>query len=443
MAEARVRSATIWIRVLAACTVTAGFASLGLPAGQSDPVTLSVTDQVNRWVTDLANRSFAVRQTATRRLMTTGSQAVRGVAASVDSDDPEVALRSKIILTRIAQTDVSSVGFFLEAEHTGSPRLVRIVGKILQLPALQRESRLFRRRLTEQSEAELVLARRDVILGRSDSAWRRVRQLQSLDKRYGLFGQPNPVLAVIACLEVESADANFKANGIRNRAEKVQALLQQARIDLADGAIEESRRFATVANRLGSSPAQTAAPRLLLVEIESITLLQKARKDFAAGRLAAAREKVRQARETDRRYGLFTQAVHPETRAMFILFRASDPDGDLRVLNQKPTKVAARLLKSARADLDSKRFREARHKAASAHALGVDDRAKFFVKDIDDILNNSVQRRDVAERLLQIALEFTNEGDRAQATNWLAHVVRVYPTTEAAVKASQLLKSMP
>jgi TolA-binding protein len=75
--------------------------------------------------------------------------------------------------------------------------------------------------------------------------------------------------------------------------------------------------------------------------------------------------------------------------------------------------------------------------------LGVDDRAKFFVKDIDDILNNSVQRRDVAERLLQIALEFTNEGDRAQATNWLAHVVRVYPTTEAAVKASQLLESMP
>jgi hypothetical protein len=71
----------------------------------------------------------------------------------------------------------------LEAEHTGSPRLVRIVGKILQLPALQRESRLFRMRLTEQSEAELVLARRDVILGRSDSAWHRVRQLQSLDKR--------------------------------------------------------------------------------------------------------------------------------------------------------------------------------------------------------------------------------------------------------------------
>jgi hypothetical protein len=146
---------------------------------------------------------------------------------------------------------------------------------------------------------------------------------------------------VIACLEVESADANFKASGIHNRAEKVQTLLQQARLDLDDGSFEESRRFATVANRLGSSPAQTAAPRLLLVEIESITLLQEARKDFAAGRLAAAKKKVSQARETDRRYGLFTQAVHPETRAMFILFRANDSGGDLRMLNQKPTEVAA------------------------------------------------------------------------------------------------------
>ena len=65
------------------------------------------------------------------------------------------------------------------------------------------------------------------------------------------------------------------------------------------------------------------------------------------------------------------------------------------------------------------------------------------MKDINDILNNSVKRQVVAQRLLEIGQEFTNEDDLAQARNWLAHVVRVYPTTEASTKAGQLLKALP
>jgi hypothetical protein len=335
------------------------------------------------------------------------------------------------------------VEVLLEVEHTGRPRVAHIVRRILELPAVQQQYKLFMKKIKEQSEAELSRARRDLMLGQSVSAWRRVRQLQSLDKRYGLFGQPNPILAVIACLEVESPDASVRANGIQNRAEKVRALLQQARSDLVEGRIEESRRFATVADRIGNSTARNSDPRRLLTEIGTITLLQSARADFAAGRLEAAREKVLDAQETDRQYGLFAQAVNPETRALFILFRASDPEGDMRALNAKPQEVATALLQLARANVKSKQFHAAHRKAISAQALGVDDRAKFFVKDLNDILNNLVDRQVVAQRLLEIGQEFTNEDDLAQAKNWLAHVVRVYPLTEASFKADKLLKTLP
>ena len=437
------RNAIVWIGFVAVCTVATGFVCRELGGGQSNSAAQSVPNHIRNWIADLGSNSFATRETATQQLTAAEAQAIRAVSAAAVSRDLEVAYRAQIILTRIAQRDGSSMEVLLEVERTAPQRVAQIVHRILKMPAVQQRYKLFKKKMTEQSGAELGRARRDVILGRSDSAWHRVRQLQLLDKRYGLFGQPNPILAVIACLEVESPDANFRISNIQNRAEKVQALLQQARIDLIGGRIEEARRFTTVANRLGSSLDRDSDPRLLLAEIETGTLLQTARADIAAGQLDAARKKVLQAQETDRKYGLFAQAVVPETRALFILFRANDLKGDMRALNAKPREIVAELLQLARADLASGRLQAARRKAVSAKALGVEDRAKFFVKDIDDIVNNSVERRVVAQRLLEIGQEFANEGKLAQARNWLAHIVRVFPTTKASIKAGQLLKSLP
>lgn len=436
-------NAIVRIGFVAACTMATGFVCPRPGGGQTNPPAQSARDHVHKWIADLGSDSFAARETATQRLTAAGVQAVRAVSAAALNREPEVAWRARAILRRIAQNDGTSMEVLLDVERTGPEPVAQIVRGILKLPAVQEHYKLFKKKMKEQSEAELSRARRDVMLRRTESAWRRVRQLQSLDKKYGLFGKPNPILAVIACLEVESPDTSFRASGIRNRVEKVRALLKQARIDLIEGRIEEARRFATVANRLGISLASHADPRLLLAEIKSITLLRTARADIAAGRLDAARKKVLQLQETDRQYGLFAHAVDPETRALFVLFRANDLEGDLKALSAKPRELAAALLQLARADLESQRFHAARRKAASAQALGVDDRAKFFVKDIDDILDSSVTRRVVAQRLLEIGQEFANEGDVPQAKNWLAHIVRVYPATVASIKAGQLLKSLP
>ncbi len=368
---------------------------------------------------------------------------MRAVASAVTSTDPEVAYRARAILTRIAESDGASVSVLLELKHTRSARVASFVGSVLKSPEIRRQSRLFELKLKQESATELRLARTDVIERRTASAWRRVRKLQSLHQRYGLFAAPNPILAVIACLEVEALGAQASATDIPNRSEKVLALVHQARLDLSAGQLREARRFATVASRLGSALDRNSVPQRILAEIESVALLRAARENVTAGRLRAARNDLDRAVATDRKYGLFAQAVHPETRALFILFRVNDAAGDMRMLTAKPETLAAALLQLAHEDAGVHQLKAARRKAASAHALGVDDRAKFVIQDIADLLNNSTKRRDVAQRLLEIAQEFEHEGDRAQAENWLAHVVRVYPTTEAAIKASRLLKSLP
>ncbi len=63
--------------------------------------------------------------------------------------------------------------------------------------------------------------------------------------------------------------------------------------------------------------------------------------------------------------------------------------------------------------------------------------------DINRILSNPVTRKAQAERLFEIGQEFANEGELSQSKNWLAHIVRVYPTSDASIKAAQLLKSLP
>ena len=431
-----------WIGA-ATCTVAAAFACPQVARSESDPATRSASEHADAWIEDLGSSSFATRKTATQQLTAAGTQAIRAVSTAVTNTDPEVAYRARAILTSIAESDAASVPVLLELEHTGPTRVAHVVGGILKIPDVQRRSSLFKQRIQDQSATQLRLARLDVMQRRTASAWRRVRQLQSLHQRFGLFAAPNPILAVIACLEVDSPDADVRAGRIQNRSEKVLALVQQARTDLTEGRLDEARRFATVAGRLGTALDRISIPRRFLAEIESTTLMRAARANVQAGRIDAAREELVRAETIDRKYGLFAQAVRPETRMLFVLFRARDPAGDMRALVAKPKELAASLLQLARADLDSQQLRAARRKADLARLLDVDERAKFFVRDIDDLLNNSVARRDVAQRLLEIALEFEHEGDRAQAENWLAHVVRVYPTTEAAMEASRLLKSLP
>ncbi len=410
---------------------------------QSESPAQTPPETVRKWIADLGSHSYATRRTATRRLTAAGVPVMRAVSNAAVSSDPEVAYRVRTILTRIAKRDGASVVVLLEMERTGSQCVASTARSILEVTAVQAHYKLFMQEMVTRSQAKLSQAMRDLNRGRSDSAWRQVRQVQTLNKRYKLFGQPNPILVVLACLEVETPDESVRVNGIQNRDDKVQALLTQARVEFTDGRIAEARRFVAVANRIGSSILRNPDQRLLIAEIQSLTLLHSARADIAAGRIDAAREKVRQVEKSDRQYGLFLKSVNPETRALLILFKANQSeDDDLRVLTAKPRELADALLKLARADLKSDQLYEARRKAVSAQSLKVTGRAASVVKDIDAAFKFE-KRRTVAERLLEIGEEFTTDGNIAQAKNWLAHVAKVYPKTESAAKAGHLLKLLP
>lgn len=407
-----------------------------LHAGEPSP------EQIRQWVVELGDPLFAVRFKATERLAAAGAPAVRAVAVATVSDDLEVAHRARRILKTIALADVDSVPALLELQENAAADVARVVEGVLKLPRVQQQCELFVVRTRERAEDTLRLARGDLMAGRTATAWRRVQEVESLDKEYGLFEPPSPVLAVVGCLEVEATDERVSGK-IEDRPAKARAALRQARVDVAAGRFEQGRRFVTAAERLGVSQDLGAGLQVLLAELDAADLLRAARADVAAGRTEAGRAKLLQIREADKKYGLFAKALNAETRARLVLFRSGDEKADLETLQAAPADLSRTLLESAKADLDAERLQAARRKASAARRLGIDERAKFFVKDIDDLLRDSVKRQTVADRLLEISGEFAAEGNTAQARNWLAHIVRVYPTTDAAEEAGRRLTSLP
>ncbi len=157
----------------------------------------------------LGNSNYTVRVKATRQLLAAGSEAVDPLLVALNSPDPEVARRSRFILSQLLRSDE---GCLLALEHIArSPHHPAAqIAKAMHESELTRRERLQiaqaeHRQLEAQAETKRLLseARMDLRNRRFTEARQKTAAAKALNSTYDLFDdRPELVLTAIEQAEV-------------------------------------------------------------------------------------------------------------------------------------------------------------------------------------------------------------------------------------------------